>query len=84
MTEADYEKRLLRAIISLKNNSDFAYVLGWLYNTKAEYLKLLGDSKRDKIEHFQGRYKALEDLLIYLGLAEQKLTIVLQREKEKE
>jgi len=67
------EERLLSSIVAKSDDVDFALILVWLSNIRAEYLKIWRESKSDRLEHFQGRYAAIDDILIYLGQAEQKL-----------
>lgn len=77
----DNEKRLLQAIKNLNGTSDFEILRLWIMDTRNDYLACW-KMAREKLEHFQGRYAAIDDLLIYMAKAEDVLRAVKKQEAE--
>lgn len=75
------QKQLAEALYRLKKTSDFAIVEEWLYAIRAEYLSIWKSSQM-RLEHCQGRYCALDDLISYIEKAEENLDKIKDRERE--
>jgi hypothetical protein len=76
-------KQLVEALSRLQKTSDFNIVENWLHETRSEYLSIWRNTD-ERIEHCQGRYCAVDDIIVYIGKAEENLRKIKEREKESE
>jgi prefoldin subunit 5 len=74
-------KELVEALFRLKQNNDFKLIETWLHEIRNEYLSIW-KNERTRLEHMQGRYSAIDDLIQYIDKAEENLKKIKEREKE--
>jgi CO dehydrogenase nickel-insertion accessory protein CooC1 len=77
------QKDLVEALSRLKQTLDFQLVMHWLNTTRSEYLSIWRGAEK-RLEHMQGRYCGIDDILVVIEHAEESLKKIREREKADE